>query len=85
MSGWFQTRGLWLHLLVLTADCFRGSFRPVCNRVRNVLPGALLQLLHIETVLELFSVIMIGVLVWKYFWAGKLKAREYVLERIIIC
>lgn len=88
VSGWFQTRDLWLHLLVLTisnADCFSGSFKPVCNRVRNVLPGALLQLPHDETVLELFSVIMIGVLVWKYFWAGKLKAREYVLERIISC
>lgn len=87
-SGWLQTRKLWLHLMLLTianAGCFDGSFKPVCSWGRSVLPGALLQLLHDETVLELFSVITIVVLVWKCFQTGTLKARECGLERIISC
>lgn len=88
MSGWLQTRDLWLHLMLLiiaNADCFGGSFKPVCSWGRSVLPGTLLQLLHDETVLELFSVIVIVVLVWKCFQMGSLKARQCGLERISNC
>jgi len=70
LSVWFQTRDLrlvsGLELMLLTisnAECFGGSFRPVCSCRKGVLPGALLQLLHDETVLELFSVIKVVVLI----------------------
>lgn len=78
VSGWFQTPETcgYICWFFSNTDCFGGSFKPVCNRVRNVLPGALLQLLHDETVLELFSVIMIVVLVWKCFQVGKLKGQR---------
>lgn len=88
MSAWFQTRDLWLHLMLFTisnGDCFGGSFKPVGSWGRNILPGAVLQLLHDETALERLSVIMIVVLVWKCFRMGNLKARECGLERIINC
>lgn len=57
MPGWLQTRDLWLRLMLLAianTDCFGGSFKRICGWGRNVLPGALLQLLRDETAGGLF-------------------------------
>lgn len=51
-------------------------------RIGVFFPGAVSQLLH-EAALELFSVIMIAVLVWEYFQMDNLKTRECGLERMI--
>lgn len=88
MSGWLQTSDLWLHWMLLTfavADCCGGSLKPACSWGRSVLPGALLQLLHDKTVLELSYVTVVVVLVWKCFGMYNLKARECGLEEIITC
>lgn len=88
MTGWLQTRGLWLHLMLLTianADCFGGSFRPVCSWGRSVLPGVLLQLACDKTDLKLFSFILDSCVGLKHFRTSNIKARERELERIIKC
>lgn len=72
-------------LTFAVADCCGGSLKPPCSWGRNVLPGALLQLLHDKTVLELSYVIVVVVLVWKCFGMYNLKARECGLEEIITC
>lgn len=83
-----QTSDLRLHWMLLTiaaADCCGGSLKPACSWGRSVLPGALVQLLHDKTVLEIFNVIVVVVLVWKCFGMHNLKARECGLEEIITC
>lgn len=83
-----QTSDLWLHWMLLTiavAGCSGGSLKPACSWDRSVLPGALPQLLHDKTLLELPYVIVVVVLVWKCFGMHNLKARECGLEEIITC
>lgn len=77
----------------VTCDC-TGCFWPLLLLIAVVghsnlpaagvsFPGALLQLLHDKTVLDLNYVIVVVVLVWKCFGMHNLKARECGLEEII--